>query len=156
MDWKGLRRKGVMAHHKRLLPCYSSADWRKLWTSCQSWYFELGTEKSLMHYYGANHTVSWKNVMNYKINWPYPKITYQFPLSKYRDQSFHWTNCAFGLYPSSGVSRTNKIEKLKIQTKDHDTHVHKQTTQGSITNLLATYLCAHTHKPLKPVKHRWQ
>jgi hypothetical protein len=24
------------------------------------------------------------------------------------------TNCAFGLHPSSGVSRTNKIEELKI------------------------------------------
>jgi hypothetical protein len=24
-----------------------------------------------------------------------------------------WTNCAFGLYPSSGVSK-NKIEELKI------------------------------------------
>jgi hypothetical protein len=24
------------------------------------------------------------------------------------------TNCAFGLYPSSGVSKTNKIEELKI------------------------------------------
>jgi hypothetical protein len=23
---------------------------------------------------------------------------------------WYWTNCAFGLYPSSGVSRTNKIE----------------------------------------------
>jgi hypothetical protein len=27
---------------------------------------------------------------------------------------YGWTNCAFGLYPSSGVSKTNKIEELKI------------------------------------------
>jgi hypothetical protein len=26
----------------------------------------------------------------------------------------YWTNCAFGIYPSSGVSRTNKTEELKI------------------------------------------
>jgi hypothetical protein len=29
----------------------------------------------------------------------------------------YWTNCAFGLYPSSGVSRTNKIEELRIIDK---------------------------------------
>jgi hypothetical protein len=46
------------------------------------------------------------------------------------------TNCAFGLYPSSGVSRTNKIEELKII--DHNTHVHKQITQGPILFVLET------------------
>jgi hypothetical protein len=25
-----------------------------------------------------------------------------------------WKNSAFGLYPSSGVSRTNKVEELEI------------------------------------------
>jgi len=53
-----------------------------------------------------------------------------------------------------------KIEKLKIIDKrswtDQNTHVHKQITQGSITNHRAIYLGAHIHTPLKPVKHRWQ
>jgi hypothetical protein len=56
-----------------------------------------------------------------------------------------------------------KLEKIKnyrqkIKTQiDQNTHIHKQITQGLITNHRATYLGAHTtHKPLKPVKHRWQ
>jgi hypothetical protein len=35
----------------------------------------------------------------------------------YLDIWYDWTNCALGLYPSSGVSRTNKIEELKIIDK---------------------------------------
>jgi hypothetical protein len=38
----------------------------------------------------------------------------------------NWTNCTFGLYPSSGVT---KIEELKIYTKYHNTHVHKIHTR---------------------------
>jgi accessory colonization factor AcfC len=57
---------------------------------------------------------------------------------------------SFWTYPSSGVSRKNNIEKIKnyrqnIKTYiDQNTHVHKQITQGSITNHRATYLGAHT------------
>jgi len=43
-----------------------------------------------------------------------------------RTNNKYWTNCAFGLYPSSGVS---KIEELKIYTKYHNTHVHKIHTR---------------------------
>jgi hypothetical protein len=39
-------------------------------------------------------------------------------------------NCAFGLHPSSGVS---KIEELKIYTKYHNKHFQK-FAQGSITH----------------------
>jgi hypothetical protein len=30
---------------------------------------------------------------------------------------YYWANCAFGIYPSSGVSRTDKIEELKMTDK---------------------------------------
>jgi hypothetical protein len=47
----------------------------------------------------------------------------------------------------------NYRQKIKTWT-DQNTHVHKQITQGPITNHRATYLG--THKHLKPEKHRWQ
>jgi hypothetical protein len=64
-----------------------------------------------------------------------------------------WTNCTFGLYPSSGVS---KIEELKIYIPNIRIHTSTKFTQGSITNHRATYLGAYTHKSLKQVRHRWQ
>jgi hypothetical protein len=45
--------------------------------------------------------------------------------------STYWTNCAFGLYPLSGVSKNkqnNKIEELKIYTKYHKLLTTEQLT----------------------------
>jgi hypothetical protein len=61
---------------------------------------------------------------------------------------WYWTNCTFGIYPSSGVSKNWGI---KISQ-----YTCPKLTQGSITNHRATYLVAHTHKPLKQVRHQWQ
>jgi hypothetical protein len=40
-------------------------------------------------------------------------------------------NYAFGLYPSSGVSRTNKIEELKIIDK-RSQYTHPQTNHTKV------------------------
>jgi hypothetical protein len=57
----------------------------------------------------------------------------------------YWTNCAFGLYPSSCVSRTNKIDELKIII-DKIT-VHTSTNKSHKGQLLTTekFTRAHTH-----------
>jgi hypothetical protein len=52
--------------------------------------------------------------------------------------------------------KTNKIEELQIYTKISQYTRPQKIAQGSITNHRATYLGAHTHKPLKQVRHRWQ
>jgi hypothetical protein len=52
-----------------------------------------------------------------------------------------WTNCTFGLYPSSGVSK--KLRNKSIYAKKSQ-YTRPKFTQGSITNHRATYLGAHT------------
>jgi hypothetical protein len=63
-------------------------------------------------------------------------------------------NCVFGLYPSSGVSRTNKIEEIKIIDKrttikiiDKRTTIHTSTNKSHKDQLLTTeqLTWAHTH-----------
>jgi hypothetical protein len=49
-----------------------------------------------------------------------------------------------------------KSRKLKIIDKISQYTRPQKITQGAITNHRATYLGAHTHKPLKQVRHRWQ
>jgi hypothetical protein len=46
-----------------------------------------------------------------------------------------------------GIKNTDKISQYTLP---------KKIPQGSITNHRATYLGAHTHTPLKQVRHRWQ
>jgi hypothetical protein len=66
---------------------------------------------------------------------------------------WYWTNCTFGLYPTSGVS---KIWGIKIYIpKNHNTHVQNSHKGQVLTTEPLTWV--HTqHKPLKQVRHRWQ
>jgi hypothetical protein len=50
---------------------------------------------------------------------------------------WYWTNCTFGLYPSSDVSK--KLRNKNIYTKKSQ-YTRPKFTQGSITNHRATYL----------------
>jgi hypothetical protein len=61
-----------------------------------------------------------------------------------RYPSEYWTNCAFGLYPSSGVSRTNKIEELKIIDK------RSQYTRPLIVTCV--WLASKVYVCVRPVK----
>jgi hypothetical protein len=82
------------------------------------------------------------------------RIALQMRIALKRERrGISWTNCAFGLYPSSGVSKT---EELKIYIPNITIHTSTKFTPGSITNHRATYLGAYTHKPLKQVRHWWQ
>jgi hypothetical protein len=45
----------------------------------------------------------------------------------YKTVILPWTNCTFGFYPSSGVSKNWGIKN--IYTKHHNTHVHKIHTR---------------------------
>jgi hypothetical protein len=53
-----------------------------------------------------------------------------------------WTNCAFGLYPSSGVSKNKQNWGIKKYRQSITIHTSTKITQGSITNHRAY---THTH-----------
>jgi hypothetical protein len=54
-------------------------------------------------------------------------------------------NCVFGLYPSSGVSRTNKIEEIKNYRQKNT--INMSTNKSHKDKLLTTdqLTWAHTH-----------
>jgi hypothetical protein len=66
---------------------------------------------------------------------------------------WYWTNCTFGHYPSSGVTKNWGI--INIYTKNHNTRVQNSHQDQLLTTEPLTW--AHTqHKPLKLFRQRWQ
>jgi hypothetical protein len=74
-------------------------------------------------------------------------------IDKKKDLEQYWTNCTFGIYPSSGVSKNWGI--IIYIPKNHNTHVQNSHKCQLLTTEPHNWV--HTqHKPLKQVRHRWK
>jgi hypothetical protein len=62
------------------------------------------------------------------------------------------TNCVFGLYPSSGVSRTNKIEEIKNYRQNIT--IHTSTNKSHKDQLLTTEQLTWAHTHINPIKSK--